>query len=32
MSNNPRKTKEMVICFCRDRTYVESMPYIDIND
>ena len=25
------KTKEMVICFCKDRTYVESLPYIDIN-
>ena len=21
----------MVIYFCRDRTYVESLPYIDIN-
>ena len=21
----------MVICFCKDRTYVESLPYIDIN-
>ena len=23
--------KNMVICFCKDRTYVESLPYIDIN-
>ena len=21
----------MVLCFCKDRTYVESLPYIDIN-
>ena len=21
----------MVICFCKDRTYVESLSYIDIN-
>ena len=28
---NTSKTKEMVICFCRDRTYVESLLYIDIN-
>ena len=28
---NTSKTKEMVTCFCRDRTYVESLPYIDIN-
>ena len=25
------KTKEMVICLCKDRTYVESLTYIDIN-
>ena len=24
-------SKTMVICFCKDRTYVESLPYIDIN-
>ena len=28
---NTCNTKEMVICFCKDRTYVESLPYIDIN-
>ena len=21
----------MVLCFCKDRTYVESLPYIDLN-
>ena len=31
MRINTSKTKEMVICFCKDRTYVESLPYIDIN-
>ena len=31
MRINTNKTKEMVICFCKDRTYVESLPYIDIN-
>ena len=31
MRINMVKTKEMVICFCKDRTYVESLPYIDIN-
>ena len=29
MRINTSKTKE--ICFCKDRTYVESLPYIDIN-
>ena len=28
---NTSKTTEMVIYFCKDRTYVESLPYIDIN-
>ena len=28
---NTNKTKEMVTCFCKDRAYVESLPYIDIN-
>ena len=31
MRINTSKTKEMVMCFCRDRTYVESLSYIDIN-
>ena len=31
MRINTSKTKEMVICFCKDRTYVESLSYIDIN-
>ena len=29
--NDTNKTTEMVICFCKDRTYVKSLPYIDIN-
>ena len=31
MRINTSKTKEMVICFCTDRTRVESLPYININ-
>ena len=31
MCINTSKTKEMVKCFCKDRAYVESLPYIDIN-
>ena len=31
MRINTSNTKYMVICFCKDRTYVESLPYIDIN-
>ena len=31
MRINTSETKEMVICLCRSRTYVESLPYIDIN-
>ena len=31
MRINTIKTKEMVICLCKDRTYVEYLPYIDIN-
>ena len=31
MRINTSKTKEMILCFCKDRTYVESLPYIGIN-
>ena len=31
MRINTSKTKEMDICFCKDRAYVEYLPYIDIN-
>ena len=31
MRINTSKTNEMVICLCKYRTYVESLPYIDIN-
>ena len=31
MRINTSKAKEMIICFCKYRTYVESLPYIDIN-
>ena len=31
MRINTSKINEIVICFCKDRTYVESLPYIDIN-
>ena len=31
MRINTSKTNEMVIRFHKDRTYVESLPYIDIN-
>ena len=29
--NNTTKTKEMVICFRRDRTFVDFLPYIYMN-
>ena len=28
---NTSKIKEMVICFCKDKTHVESLPRININ-
>ena len=31
MRINTTKTKEMVICFRRDRTFVDSLPYIYMN-
>ena len=31
MRINMTKTKEMVICFRRDRTFVDSLPYIYMN-
>ena len=31
MRINTSKTKEMVICFRRDRTFVDSLPYIYMN-
>jgi len=31
MRINTTKTKEMVICFGRDKTFVDSLPYIYMN-
>ena len=31
MRINTSKTKEMVICFCKDRTFVDSLAYIYMN-
>ena len=32
MHINTTKTKEMVICFRRDKTFVDSVPYIYMNE